>query len=82
MAGAIDTGSQGPDAASLSSGAWLAIRIAGSVCVAPLVEELAFRGYLMRRLTAHEFEGVTARQISVLAWAISSLLALRYAFLK
>ncbi len=53
---------------------WVSIRIAGSVCVVPLLEELAFRGYLMRRLTGLEFESVSARQISVLAWAISALL--------
>jgi len=55
-------------------GARLLIQIAGFVCVVPLVEELAFRGYLMRRLTAMEFEGVRAGQVSFLAWAISALI--------
>jgi len=52
----------------------LLIQIAGFVCVVPLVEELAFRGYLMRRLTALEFEGLKASQVSFLAWAISALI--------
>jgi membrane protease YdiL (CAAX protease family) len=38
------------------------------------VEELAFRGYLMRRLTAAEFGGVTPARVSILALSISALL--------
>jgi len=38
--------------------AWIALRLLGSVVVVPLVEELAFRGYLARRLTAAHFASV------------------------
>ena len=37
---------------------WLIFRIVGSVVTVPLAEELAFRGYLMRRLIATDFEAV------------------------
>jgi exosortase E/protease (VPEID-CTERM system) len=54
--------------------AWLAARIIGHCLAAPFVEELAFRGYLMRRLQAFRFNDVPFRAT---AWAgifISSLL--------
>src|SRR4030095_1320630 len=35
------------------------LRLAGAVVAVPLAEELAFRGYLARRLTAHSFEQVS-----------------------
>ena len=34
---------------------WLALRVFGSVLIVPVAEELAFRGYLLRRLQAREF---------------------------
>jgi exosortase E/protease (VPEID-CTERM system) len=67
------TGPAAPKAAP-PAGAWLVLRVLGSVGVAPLVEELAFRGFLMRRLCAAEFEDVAPREVPVLPWAISSLL--------
>lgn len=51
---------------------WLGFRVAGSVLVVPLVEEMAFRGYLLRRLTAAEFEGKAAERFSWTAFALSS----------
>jgi exosortase E/protease (VPEID-CTERM system) len=63
--------------ARLASGAavpWLAIRIVGYVVTAPLAEELAFRGYLMRKLIAPNFETVSLGQFSWLSWLGSSLL--------
>jgi CAAX prenyl protease-like protein len=75
LRGAIPaSGAQGAGGASYWGSAWLPLKIAGSVCVVPLVEELAFRGYLMRRLTSAQFESVTAGQVSILAWAISAVL--------
>jgi exosortase E/protease (VPEID-CTERM system) len=47
---------------------WLACRLFGSVAVVSLVEELAFRGYLQRRLTQRDFSEVDYRQVS--AWGI------------
>jgi len=36
---------------------WLASRAVGAVLVAPVAEELAFRGFLLRRLIAADFDG-------------------------
>ena len=53
---------------------WLIARIAGSTLIVPLAEELAFRGYLLRKLAAYEFETVDPRRFSLLAFVGSSLL--------
>ncbi len=55
------------------AGTWLAFRVIGTVITIPIVEELAFRGYLMRRLVSKEFEGVDYRRVSLVALAVSSL---------
>jgi exosortase E/protease (VPEID-CTERM system) len=48
-----------PDAVpTWAAGPWLALSGLGFVLVTPLVEELAFRGYLMRRLVSSDFESV------------------------
>jgi exosortase E/protease (VPEID-CTERM system) len=39
-------------------GFWIANRILGSVLIVPIAEELAYRGYLMRRLIKADFESV------------------------
>ena len=54
--------------------AWIVTRLAGAVVIVPLVEELAFRGYLARRLTAAEFDAVSLRQITWPALLASSVL--------
>jgi CAAX prenyl protease-like protein len=53
--------------------AWMTVRVLGSVIVIPIAEELAFRGYLMRRLVSADFETVPVGQRSWLALAVSSL---------
>lgn len=53
---------------------WLACRVLGAVALVPLVEELAFRGYLARRLMDHDFWAVPLTQLSWPAVLISSLL--------
>lgn len=40
---------------------WISIRVATSVAVVPVIEELAYRGYLLRRLVAVDFEAVPWR---------------------
>jgi exosortase E/protease (VPEID-CTERM system) len=37
---------------------WLSMRVLGAVFVAPIAEELAFRGFLLRRLVRADFEAV------------------------
>jgi exosortase E/protease (VPEID-CTERM system) len=53
---------------------WLAVRVLGSVITIPLVEELAFRGYLMRKLVAENFERVGFKQFTWLSFSVSSVL--------
>ena len=52
--------------------AWLIARVLGSVVVVPIAEELAFRGYLLRRVVAADFAAVTPGRLSLAAVAISS----------
>jgi exosortase E/protease (VPEID-CTERM system) len=53
---------------------WLAFRVVGSTLLVPLVEELAFRGYLTRRLLAADFEAVPAGTFSWFSMLVSSAL--------
>ncbi|MBK9386733.1 MAG: exosortase E/protease, VPEID-CTERM system [Planctomycetes bacterium] len=48
-------------------------RLFSYVVIAPLVEELAFRGYLMRRLSHANWSALAPRQASMVAWLLSSL---------
>lgn len=54
--------------------AWLAARLVGFVVVVPLAEELAFRGYLFRRLMAPEFQEVALTRFTWIAFLGSSVL--------
>ncbi|MEC4750516.1 exosortase E/protease, VPEID-CTERM system [Methylomicrobium sp. Wu6] len=57
-----------------SAAVWLVFRVLGSVVIAPIAEELAFRGYLIRKLIAKDFENVPLRQFSWLSFLLTSLL--------
>jgi exosortase E/protease (VPEID-CTERM system) len=52
---------------------WLAARTVGAVLVVPLVEELAFRGYFARWLTARDFSTIPYAKLSWLGILGSSL---------
>jgi exosortase E/protease (VPEID-CTERM system) len=52
---------------------WLVFRVIGSVVTVPLAEELAFRGYLMRRLIAADFQEVPLGRFSWWSFLASSL---------
>lgn len=52
---------------------WLAFRALGSVIVVPLAEELAFRGYLLRRLLSPDFTSVPFAKFSWLSLMGSSV---------
>jgi exosortase E/protease (VPEID-CTERM system) len=58
--------------ASVPRAAWIIGHILASVAVIPLVEELAFRGYLMRRLRSADFESVAPGSTGLGAVLISS----------
>ena len=53
---------------------WVFIRLLGYVVAVPLAEELAFRGYLTRRLQAANFAEVPLGQFSWLSFVGSSVL--------
>lgn len=59
---------------SWAAAVWLAFRVLGSVITVPLAEELAFRGYLMRKLIAKDFENVSLRQFSWFSFTLTSML--------
>jgi exosortase E/protease (VPEID-CTERM system) len=54
--------------------AWRAARAVGFVVVAPVAEELAFRGYLIRRLIARDFRSVPEGRLTWRSALISSAL--------
>jgi CAAX prenyl protease-like protein len=54
--------------------AWLIVRVIGYTITVPLVEELAFRGYLTRRLMRADFERLPIGLFSWSSFVISSLL--------
>jgi CAAX prenyl protease-like protein len=49
-------------------------RLAGSVITVPIAEELAFRGYLLRKLVGRDFENVPANRFTLLSFVVSSML--------
>ncbi len=53
---------------------WLAIRVLGYTVTVPLVEELAFRGYLMRRLVREDFDRLPVGFFTWSSFLVSSLL--------
>jgi len=60
-------------APSAAAFGWLAFRVLGAVVTVPIVEELAFRGFLLRRFISPDFEAVSFRRFSWLALVASSL---------
>jgi len=53
---------------------WLTGRLFGFIVIAPIVEELAFRGYVMRRVQARDFEALPLERWGVPGVALSSLM--------
>ncbi len=54
--------------------AWLAFRVLGTTLTVPVAEELAFRGYLSRRLSSVDFQSLPLRRITWIGLVVSSLL--------
>jgi exosortase E/protease (VPEID-CTERM system) len=52
---------------------WIISRVAASVLTVPLAEELAYRGFLMRRLQSREFDSLPYGRVSWFAVAVSSV---------
>jgi len=53
---------------------WLTSRVSAACITVPIAEELAFRGYLMRRLVSADFEQVDPRRYTWLALVASSVI--------
>jgi CAAX prenyl protease-like protein len=53
---------------------WLAMRVIGAVVTVPIAEELAFRGYLLRKLISADFDRVDFRRFTWLSFLGSSVL--------
>ncbi len=58
-----------PPAARLT---WLSLRVMAAVVTVPIAEELAFRGFLLRRIIATDIDSVAYPSVTPLAIAISS----------
>jgi exosortase E/protease (VPEID-CTERM system) len=54
-------------------GFWILSRIVGSVLMVPIAEELAYRGYLMRRFINADFESVPFRSVHWLALTATAI---------
>jgi CAAX prenyl protease-like protein len=51
---------------------WIAFRVAAAVITVPIAEELAFRGYLARRLMKRNFDEIPFSSLSILTLCVSS----------
>ncbi len=54
-------------------GIWIAARAAAAILTVPVAEELAYRGFLYRRVISADFEAVPMRRFSWLALLVSSV---------
>lgn len=52
---------------------WVIARVLGSVIVVPIAEELAFRGYLLRRLIDSDFTAVSPKHFTAASFLLSSV---------
>ncbi|MFO1090346.1 MAG: exosortase E/protease, VPEID-CTERM system [Hyphomicrobiales bacterium] len=52
---------------------WLALRVAGTVLLVPVTEELFFRGYLQRKLIAERFETLPPGAFSWLSFVVATV---------
>jgi exosortase E/protease (VPEID-CTERM system) len=56
-----------------SRAAWIACRAAAAIITVPIAEELAFRGYLMRRIVRADFESLSLGSVPWTAVLISAI---------
>ena len=75
LLGTASTGIPAPlaQATGFARTAWIGARILGAVVTVPMAEELAFRGFLLRRLVSADFESVAWRAFHWLPFLISSI---------
>ncbi len=53
--------------------AWLLFRTAAAVTTVPIAEELAFRGFLIRRIISADFDSLPAREFTWISVVVSSV---------
>jgi CAAX prenyl protease-like protein len=53
--------------------AWLVCRTAAAVTTVPIADELAFRGFLIRRLISSDFESISPRKYTYVSVLLSSI---------
>ena len=58
---------------ALARATWITFRVLAGVVTVPLAEELAFRGFLMRRLVSADFDRVPFRSFTWFALLVSSI---------
>jgi exosortase E/protease (VPEID-CTERM system) len=61
------------EATPLVRNVWIVFRCAGAILTVPIAEELAFRGFLLRRLVSPDFELLDYRHFTWIALTVSSL---------
>jgi CAAX prenyl protease-like protein len=61
-------------APSVAAVGWLTLRVLGAAVTVPIAEELAFRGFLLRRFISADFDAVSFRRFSLFALLASSLI--------
>ncbi len=52
---------------------WIAFRVAAATITVPIAEELAFRGFLARRVISRDFDAVPFRSLTTLSMVVSSV---------
>ena len=65
-----------PALAAMSAGAralWISTRAFSAILIVPIAEELAYRGYLLRRLLAEDFEAVSFGAIGWVPLAVTAV---------
>jgi exosortase E/protease (VPEID-CTERM system) len=63
-----------PASSTIVKVTWMTFRVLAAVVTVPLAEELAFRGYLMRRLISANFDSVSFQRFSWFALLASSVI--------
>ena len=57
----------------LARNSWMAFRVAAAIFTVPIAEELAFRGYLLRRIIHRDFDQVPFNAMTILSVVLSSI---------
>jgi exosortase E/protease (VPEID-CTERM system) len=52
---------------------WIVLRFLAATTTVPIAEELAFRGFLMRRIQSEDFESISLNRVSWLSVVVSSV---------